>query len=455
MAKDYKKMAAELVELVGGEKNIKSVMHCLTRLRFTVKNDDAVQLDALKKVEGVINVVVAGGQYQVIIGTDVPDVYEIVVNDYHVAAGQETKNESSNIMAAITTVIGQVFLPFIGVFAAAGMLKGLTLLLTTYCGLDAASTTYTILNAIGDGIFTFLPIFVAATSAKVFGANMYVSIAVAAALVHPSISAMFNMLGGGDPVTFFGIPVTIISYTCSVMPIFTAVFIQSKLEKGLKKVLPKMVQSILLPFISLIVISLITFLVIGPVTNWIAEMMAAGISFLINTAPAIAGLVLGGLYPLMIVFGLHWGLVPVYFVNFTTLGYDNIMVFTVATNFAFAGAALGVYLKTKNSDLKAISFPAFFSALIGGITEPAIYGCTLKFKWPFLAVCTTTAISGVLIGITNTVGTSTAGCNLFGIPALVAGSSIWTLWAILIGFFGSCLLTYFVAYNDKMLGEGE
>lgn len=457
MAKNYQKMAQEILELVGGKDNVNAVTHCLTRLRFSLADESKVQMDALKKVEGVINVVIAGNQYQVVIGTDVPDVYEelLKLGVSSDEASAEASGKKSDLLTKASAIIGKVFMPFIGVFAAAGLLKGLTILLTTYCGVDTASTTYTILNAIGDGIFTFLPIFVAVTTAKTFGANIYVSMAVAAALVHPGISALFDMFGGGDPVTFFGIPVEIISYTCSVMPIFAAVIVQSKLEKLLKRIVPKTVASIINPFISLIVTSLLTFLVIGPITNWISELLASGITMLIAASPAVAGLVLGALYPVMIVFGLHWGLVPVFFVNFTAQGFDNIMVFTVATNFAIAGAALGVYLKTKNNELKTISMPAFLSAAIGGITEPAIYGCLLKFKWPFVIVCVVDAISGALIGITNTVQYSTAGANIISIPALVAGSSIWTLWAILIGFVGGAVLTYLVGYSDKMLENSK
>ncbi len=451
MAKNYSKMAVDIIREIGGEDNVASLAHCMTRLRFKVKDAEKVNLEALKKVEGVIQVVVASGQHQVVIGTDVGDVYDEIGKTTNINLSgdvEEDGTEKKNFLNAAIDVISAIFLPFMSAFMAAGLLKGFLVVFTTVGWLDAAGTTYQILYSIADGVFNFLPIFLAYTAAKKFKADAFVSMGVAAALVYPSISTLYS---AGEAVSFFGIPVTLISYPCSVIPIIVAVFFQAKFEKLMKPVFPQVLRGIFVPLISLVVTALLTFMVIGPVTNIAATALANGIGFLLEVCPPVAGFVFGALYPIMLVFGLHWGLVPLVMNNFATLGADPIFAITMATNFALAGCAFGVFLKTKNRELKQTAASTGISAFVAGVTEPAIYGVVLKFKRPFIIVCLLDAIGGVFLATAGATQTALISACVLTIPALVAMAGKIALAAIGIGFFGGIILTYLFGYNDKML----
>ena len=331
---------------------------------------------------------------------------------------------------------------------AAGLLKGFLVVFTTVGWLSTDGTTYQILYAIADGVFNFLPIFIAYTAGKKFKADPFVSMAIAAALVYPNISTLYS---AGEAVHFLGIPVTLISYPCSVIPIVVAVFVQAKLEKVLKKIFPQVIRGIFVPLISLVVIALLTFLVIGPVTNIVAVGLADGISFLLDVCPPVAGFVFGAIYPIMLIFGLHWGLVPLVMNNFATMGADPIFAITLATNFALAGCAFGVFLKSKNQQMKQTAITTGISALVAGVTEPAIYGVVLKFKRPFVIVCILDAIGGMLIAISGGMQTALISTCVFTIPAFIAMMGVMAAIVIALGFFGGVILTYLFGYNDKML----
>lgn len=453
MAKNYNKMAIDIVREIGGEENVASLAHCMTRLRFVVKDENKVNLDALKKVEGVIQVMIAAGQYQVVIGTDVGDVYDEIGKTSNINLSGDVEEDGapaakkSPLTVAIDVISG-IFLLFMGAFMAAGLLKGFLVVFTTLGWLSTDGTTYQILYAIADGVFNFLPIFIAYTAGKKFKADPFVSMAIAAALVYPNISTLYS---AGEAVHFLGIPVTLISYPCSVIPIVVAVFVQSKLEKGLKKIFPQVIRGIFVPLISLVVVALLTFLVIGPVTNLVAVGLADGIKFLLDVCPPVAGFVFGAIYPIMLIFGLHWGLVPIVMNNFATVGADPVMAITLATNFALAGCAFGVFLKSKNQQMKQTAVSTGISALVAGVTEPAIYGVVLKFKKPFVIVCILDAIGGMLIATVGATQTAIISTCVLTIPAFVAMMGIIAAIVAAIGFFGGLILTFLFGYNDKML----
>lgn len=452
MAKNYNKMAIDIIREIGGEDNVASLAHCMTRLRFVVKDEKKVNLESLKKVEGVIQVILAAGQYHVVIGTDVGDVYDEIGNTTKInltgnAEEEENVGKKSLLTVAID-IISAIFMPFMGAFGAAGLLKGFLVVFTTVGWMDDAGTSYQLLYAMADGIFNFLPIFLAYTAGKKFKADPFVSMAVAAALVYPNISTLYS---AGEAVTFLGIPVTLISYPCSVIPIIAAVFVQAKFEKLIKPLFPQVIRGIFVPLLSLVVTSLLTFLVIGPVSNIAAVGLADGIGFLLDVCPPVAGFIFGAIYPVMLIFGLHWGLVPLVANNFATLGADPIFAITLATNFALAGCAFGVFLKTKNQEMKQTAMSTGISAFVAGVTEPAIYGVVLKFKRPFLIVCLLDAIGGTLIAMTGGTQTAIISACVFTIPALIAMIGKIAAVVIPLGFFGGVILTYFFGYNDKML----
>ena len=455
--KDYPQLAKDIVELVGGEKNVESLAHCVTRLRFKLKDESLAQTQQIEALKGVIQVMKASGQYQVVIGTDVGQVFDEIGKQTNILSGarnekagaekgEATEEKKTFLNVAIDTISG-IFLPFIGAFMATGLLKGILVICTTVGVLSTESTTYTLLFALADGMLNFLPIFLAHTAGKKFGANPYVSMAIAAALVHPNIVALF---GSGTPVSFAGIPVTLINYQSSVIPIVVAVFLQSKIEKLVQPRIPQAVRGIIAPVISLVVVGLLTFMVIGPVSNLLAVTLSNGISRLLAIAPPVAGAVLGTLYPVMLIFGFHWGIIPLAMNNFATMGGDPLFAITMGTNFAVAGCTLGVLLKTKDPEVRELSVSAFVSALLGGVTEPAIYGVLLKYKKPFAIVCIMSGIGGIILAMSGALLTAMLTGSLMTLPALIAMMGTPVAIAAAIGLVGGAIGTYLFGYSDDM-----
>jgi PTS system beta-glucosides-specific IIC component len=336
-------------------------------------------------------------------------------------------------------------MPFMGAFAGVGLLKGILALLTTLSVLDKSGTTYTILYAAADGMFYFLPMFLAYTAGKKFGANAFVSMCIAAAMLYPNIAALQS---AGDPVTFIGIPVKLISYSSTVLPIIAATYAQSLLEKQLNKVFPKMIRGLFVPMIVLVVIVPLSFIVIGPVTDFVGNVLAKGIQWLLNVAPAIGGFLIAALWPIMIIFGVHWGVVPIVMNNHATLGYDMILPLTVGCNFGIAAACIAVFLRTRNRDMKQVSGSAAISALIGGITEPGVYGVLMKYKKIFAAMCLFNGIGGIIGGIAHMTRDSMISVNLLTVPAIAALYGPVSLVCIGISMVGTFLVTYLFLYKD-------
>ena len=460
MAKDYNQLAKEIVAKVGGEENVISLTHCVTRLRFKLKDEAKADTDGLSKTKGVIKVLQAGGQYQVVIGNDVADAYNAILSTTNIkAAGEEGVSavksaanpgkKKSVLGDTFVGIVSGIFMPFMGAFTAAGLIKGFLVLFTTLGVLDKEATTYTILYAAGDGVFYFLPIFLAYTAGKTFGAKPFVSMAIACALVYPNIVA----LNGAEGVTFMGIPVQMISYTSSVLPIIAICFVQAQLEKVLYKYIPKIISGMLVPLIAVLVLVPVGFLVIGPVTNLVGNILASIITSLINLCPPIAGFLMAALWPVMIIFGVHWAFIPVALNNMMTLGYDNILPLTVGCNFGIAAATLAVFLKTRNNELKENAGPSVISALIGGVTEPAVYGVLLRFKKPMVIVCLVNGIGGAICAAFHVVRDTQISVNLLTMPAIYAVYGPWGIVAIVLSFVGSFILTWLFGFSDKMLEQ--
>lgn len=461
MAKDYNALAKTVVELVGGEENVISLAHCMTRLRFKLKDESKANTEKLNSTPGVIQVMQAGGQYQVVIGTDVTDVYDAILAGTKIKAAsseqapvQETESDTpekkESMVATLIDIVSSIFTPFLGAFTGAGLLKGFLVLFVTLGLLDKSTTTYTILNAAGDGVFYFLPIFLAYCAGSKFGAKPFISMAIASALVYPNITALFSAT---DPIAvdFFGIPVHMISYTSSVLPIIAACFVQAKLEKLLNRVIPKMLRGIFIPVLDLLILVPLTFIVVGPVTDILGNGLSTIIEAGMHLCPPLGGFLMAALWPVMIIFGIHWAFVPIALNNLAVLGYDYLLPLTVGCNFGIAAACLAVFLKTKNKELKEIAGPDVISALIGGVTEPAVYGILLKFKKPMMIVCLVNGIGGAICGIFNVTRNVQMSVNLLTIPAIWAVYGPWGVVAIVVSFVGSFVLTWLFGYSDKML----
>jgi beta-glucoside PTS system EIICBA component len=463
-------LAKDIIENVGGKENVNSVVHCITRLRFKLKDEGKANTDALKNMEGVITVMKSGGQYQVVIGNHVPDVYKTVVEiggfQNQSPVEEDGGGEKGGVFARFIDIIASIFTPILGVLAATGMIKGFNALFVSFGWIDATSGTYQILNAIGDSLFYYFPIFLGYTAIKKFGGSTFIGMAIGASLVYPTLTT----LTGGEPlftlftgsmfqspvfITFLGVPVILMSYASSVIPIILAAWFGAMVEKGLRKVIPDVVKAFLVPFFTLLIVVPITFIVIGPVATWAGNLLGQATLFIYNLSPILAGIFVGGLWQVFVIFGLHWGLVPIAINNLTTLGSDPVLATTFAASFAQIGAVLGVWMKTKQQKLKSLSIPAFISGIFG-VTEPAIYGITLPLKKPFIISCIAAAVGGGIIGATGVKLYMIGGLGIFGIPSHInpEGGATITIWGLIISIVVAFALGFILTYLFG-LGKGQ
>ena len=435
MAKNYDALAKTIIKDVGGKDNVISVVHCTTRLRFKLKDEKKANDDALKDTDGVVTVVKAGGQYQVVIGNEVADVYEAVLKEGGFSGGGQVADDdlddsNMSLMDKAIDLISGIFTPILGPMAAAGMIKGLTAMCASFGWLAKTSGTYDVLYAIGDGFFYFLPLILAITSAKKFKVDRFTAITIGAAMCYPAMVAMnsskkvlFDLFNGTFlhsqvHATFLGIPIISMNYTSTVIPIILAVWFASVVEKWCKKWIPTVVKTFLVPFVTLLIVVPLTFLIIGPLATWIGNALAAITSAVYNFSPVLAGILLGGFWQVFVIFGVHWGFVAVMMSNIAALGYDPILGLSLGASFAQIGVVLAILLQTKDQKLKGIALPAFLSGIFG-VTEPAIYGVTLPRKKPFVLSCIAAGIGGGLIGFFGTKMYMMGGMGVFVIPAAI------------------------------------
>ncbi len=435
MAKNYDALAKTIIKDVGGKDNVISVVHCTTRLRFKLKDEKKANDDALKDTDGVVTVVKAGGQYQVVIGNEVADVYEAVLKEGGFSGGGQVADDdlddsNMSLMDKAIDLISGIFTPILGPMAAAGMIKGLTAMCASFGWLAKTSGTYEVLYAIGDGFFYFLPLILAITSAKKFKVDRFTAITIGAAMCYPAMVAMnsskkalFDLFNGTFlhsqvHATFLGIPIISMNYTSTVIPIILAVWVASVVERWCKKWIPTVVKTFLVPFVTLLIVVPLTFLIIGPLATWIGNALAAITSAVYNFSPVLAGVLLGSFWQVFVIFGVHWGFVAVMMSNIAALGYDPILGLSLGASFAQIGVVLAILLQTKDQKLKGIALPAFLSGIFG-VTEPAIYGVTLPRKKPFVLSCIAAGIGGGLIGFFGTKMYMMGGMGVFVIPATI------------------------------------
>lgn len=460
----YEKLAKDIIKNVGGKENVNSLTHCVTRLRFKLKDEKKANTDVLKNMDGVVTVVQSGGQYQVVIGNHVPDVYaDVAAVGGFAAASEEDSSEKMNAFNKFIDIISGVFAPTLGVLAATGMIKGLNALFIAFSILTDKDGTYQILNAIGDSLFYFLPIFLGYTASKKFKLNEFTGMAIGAAMVYPKIIALttgeplFKVLSGtmfesSVSTTFLGIPVILMNYSSTVIPIIIAIFVASKIEKFFKKIIPDVVKTFLVPFCTLLVIVPLTFLAIGPVSTWAGQLLGAITAAIYNFSPIVAGLFIGAFWQVFVIFGLHWGLVPIAFNNLATLGYDSVLALSVAASFAQTGVVGAILLKTKNKKLKSLAIPAFISGIFG-VTEPAIYGITLPKKKPFIISCIGASIGGAIIGFFGSKGYMIGGMGIFALPSYISPNGMdkgfyGMAIAMVVGFVLGFVMMLFTKFED-------
>lgn len=481
MASKYDGLARIIIQNVGGKSNIISVAHCITRLRFKLKDESKANKEVLESTDGVIKVLQAGGQYQVVIGNQVNDVYDAVLEVGHLAAAGAVDEEGNAVeetsgggkkspVSLLIDVISGTLQPTLGVMAATGIIKGLLALFDFLGLIPAASGTYQVWYAVADGFFYFMPIVLGYTAAKKFKVNEFIGMAIGIALCYP---AMVNSTAGtvlgtvftgtafemSYYLTFFGIPVIMPAsgYTSSVVPIILAVAIAAPLEHWLKKVIPDVIKLFVVPFVTLIVMVPLTYLVIGPIASILCSILSLFFNA-IYSIPVVGGLIggvlIGAFWQVLVIFGLHWSLVPLAMINYSLLGYDFILSPYFCVSFAQTFVVLAIVLKTKDEKLKKIAIPAFISGIFG-VTEPAIYGVTLPKKTPFIYSCIAGAIGGAFTGLMRTRSYSIGGLGLFGLPSFIDTTGvmgltnmIYILIAILIASVAGFAMTY-VLYKDE------
>lgn len=415
---DNQAVGKRVWEAVGGEKNVNSLVHCATRLRFKLKDESVADTQKLKQDPDVIQVVQSGGQYQVVIGSNVADVYQAIVDEQGLTDQSGTEDQSKNPLNRLIDIISSIFTPFLGAMAAAGILKGFLSLATVLGWLSADTGAYQILFAAADGVFTFLPVMLAFTAAKKFKTNQFLSVAIAMALVYPAIT---QLAGAGGAVDFFGLPIVLAQsgYTSSVIPIILAVWVQSKFEPLVKKVIPQFLQMIFVPMIVLLVMVPLTFLLLGPIGTVIGNGLGSLFNSIYSFSPLVAGLIMGSLWQVFVMFGMHWGFVPIMFLNIEQYGFDVMVPMLLPAALAQGGAALAVAIRTKDTKLRSLGISSTITSLFG-ITEPTVYGVTLPLKKPFVVACLSAGIGGAMIGFAGVKAFSSGLVSLLTIPTFIS-----------------------------------
>lgn len=450
--KNYDSLAKEIVEKVGGVENINSLFHCVTRLRFRLKDSSKADRESIKNIQGVLSVVEGNGQFQVVIGNHVTDVFETVLNIFPAIKSESMNADdveeklSGNILTRMFNTMSSIFNPIIIALAGAGMIKALLVILTTYGFMDNTGSTYKILSAAGNSVFYFLPLFLAFSTAKTFKVNQFIAVAIVGALMEPNFSGL--MQATGDVVDFFGIPVVLMGYSGTVIPAILTIWVYSYVEKFLKKFIPKSIEIFTLSAVALLVMVPLAVIVIGPIGVTLGNGMGDLINFLSDKSGLLAGLVVGAGWTFLVMMGIHWGVVPIMINNIANQGYDVIRPMIAAATFASAGVALGVVLRSKKKETRAFAASTMIPALLGGITEPIVYGLAVKYKKPLIALTISGGIAGAFMGMFQTKAMVYVFPALTTLPAFFGDTFVIYLIGIAMAFTLSAVLTYILGFDE-------
>lgn len=442
---DYNKVAENIIANIGGKENVNSVRHCITRVRFKLKDESKADDNIVKGLEGVLSVVHGGGEYMVVIGDAVADVYDAVVaqlgGEINAADGAgETKEKVNPVMKLLTIVVGAVG-PCLNFICAGGIIKGLLTLLQMTNLVQSGGGMEALINAAGDAIFFFLPIFLGMNLAKTLKGDQFLGAVIGAVLCYPAIN--------GTDLLLFGINFNY-TYTSSFLPVIAVVAVAVPLSKALRKVLPKAISNFMVPAITLLVVIPLGYTIIGPVVGMVGNLVNTGITALMNTVPLIAGALFGGLYQVMVLFGIHQALTSFSFMSILSGNPDYIMAIACTVSFAQCGVVLAMYIKSKDDELKSLALPAFISGVFG-VTEPAIYGVTLPRIKMFILSCVGGAVCGAFIMATKSLLYSFSGLGVFAILGLLAPENPNVLIAVLCAVvpFVFSFVVAFVLYSEK------
>ncbi|MDB2111152.1 beta-glucoside-specific PTS transporter subunit IIABC [Clostridium paraputrificum] len=453
-----KELAQKILELSGGEKNITYVTHCATRLRLVVKSEAEVNLKAIDSLEGVLKAQHSGGQLQVVIGAKVNKIY-----DEFTKLGSFTNNNESDmpkvkknpVNAFIETISG-IFTPILPALVGCGMMKCLSSLMTSTGMVDPSTGFITVFNMIADCVFYFMPFFLAVSAARKFKTNEYLAIALAGCLLHPTILDAAGKIAetGIDKIDFLGLPILLVKYTSTVIPIILSVWLLSYVYRFVEKIVPDLLKVLLVPMITLLIMVPVQLIAIGPFGSYVGTWIAEGLNILFGKSGIVAGALLGFFRPILVMFGMHYSIMPMQIQQVAETGVTVLTASALAANLAQAGAAFGVFLKTRNKTMKAAAGSSSLTALFG-ITEPAIYGVTLRYKKPFFAGCLAAGLVSGFFGLVN------ANANAIALPGILSLSTynadryIYIIIGVVAAFVLGCVFTLIAGVDDFVMGEDK
>lgn len=465
--KNYEKLAKEIVSLIGGKDNVKSLTHCATRLRFVLKDQSLAKDEKIQKLDGVITVAKGGGQYQVVVGTKVNDVNDEILKLIGENTVEDQDEKKMSFFNRYVDLISKLFQPILGVLCAAGMLKGLNSLFCVFGFYGDTSGTYLFLNAFGDAMFRFLPILLGYTAAKKFKLNPFVGMIIGAVLCYPTIQ-LTELAGAGEPLislfsgtayemnayaSLFGVPIFAMDYMGSVVPVVIIVYFASIVDRFLNKHIPDVLRFSVVPMLTLFISLFMGLVVIGPCTTILMNAVTAGMQALYHVNTIVYGFIYGATTYLLIIFGLHWGLIALWVSNISTLGYDNLVVMAITNVFTAFAASAAIMMKSKEKKMKETAASSMLSAFCG-ITEPTLYGVLLPLKKPLITCSIANAVAGAIMGGAGVKEYVIGGWGIFEFPSFInpangdTSSMIWTIVACVVGMILSFILT-FVIYRDE------
>ena len=456
--RDYGKLAKDIKDAVG-EENIISAAHCATRLRLVLKQSPSADVTAqISKMPAVIQVVEKGGQYQIVIGTHAKDVYEELTRIMKLDTSQVTEQKGS-LLNRVIAAMSAVFAPFVYILAGAGLLQGCLILINLFAPEFSQTGTYSVLSFMSWTPFTFLPVLIAVTASKHFRCNTFIALWCCLALVNPDWGSIAGKIAEGESIKFLFFNMAQTTYTSSVLPPLFLVLVLSYLERFVDKHIPDVIKALATPFICTVIMVPATILIIGPISDMLANAIATGYNFLYTNVPALAAIIIGGFWQVAVIFGVHWGVTPMVMANFANNGCDSFQAVQTCAVVAQAAACFGVFLKTRSKEMKNVSLSAGLTGIFG-ITEPAIYGVTLRLKKPFIAGCIAGAIGALVVAFFGSMHYVYAGLpglltvvnaispdNPMSFPGLLAGCGVTIVAAI--------LLVQIIGCDEPVAAEGD
>lgn len=450
-----KELAQKILELSGGEKNINLVTHCATRLRLVVKSEAEVNLKAIDTLEGVLKAQHSGGQLQVVIGAKVNKVYEefIQLGNFSINDGEDMPKVKKNPFNAFIETIAGIFTPILPALVGCGMMKCLSSLMTTTGMVDPSMGFITIFNMIADCVFYFMPFFLAVSAARKFKTNEYLAVALAGCLLHPTILDAAGKIAqtGVDRISFLGLPILLVKYTSTVIPIILSVWLLSYVYRFVEKIVPDMLKVLVVPMLTLLIMVPVQLIAIGPFGSYVGTWIAEGLDILFAKSGIVAGALLGFFRPILVMFGMHYSIMPMQVQQVADTGFTVLTASALAANIAQGGAAFAVFLKTRNKTMKAAAGSSSLTAVFG-ITEPAIYGVTLRYKKPFFSGCLAAGLVSGFYGMVNAKANAIAIPGILSLTTFSANKYIYIIIGVVAAFVLGCVFTLIAGVDDSVMG---